>query len=466
MPAASSPALISGPVGRALLRMTGPMTVGLLANMLFNLVDTYFIGKLGQQQLAAMAFTFPLVFFVTGSSMGMSIGVSSVVSRAIGAGATERVRHLTTHSLLLGVVLVLGLLAIGFPLLNPLLRAMGATEALIPLIREYLITWSFGIVFIVTPMLGNSVIRASGDTLVPSLVILLAGGMNVVLDPLFIFGYGPIPAMGLRGAALATVLAYITVCLTMLLLLVFRYRLLSFSLGTCREMLRSWRDVLEIGLPAVLTNQMIPVANGVLTAIIARYGEAAVAAWGVSTRLESLMMSPFFALSTVMAPFVGQNTGAGRMDRIREALRFAGKACVGGSLVIWLAAASAGPHIAGLFSESPETLRWIRLHLWIVPASYGAFAWKLQFTSAFNAQRHPLYSSATFLGRFFLFIIPLAWIGQWRFGLPGLYAGIALGNVCALGLAAALWRRLHGGESDLSDESDGSDNRRSPRLRG
>lgn len=447
----TTPALISGPISRALLRMAGPMTVGLLANMLFNLVDTYFIGKLGQKELAAMAFTFPLVFFVTGSSMGVSIGVSSVVSRAIGAGATERVRHLTTHSLWLGVCLVFGLLAVGYPLLNPILRAMGATEDVIPLIREYLIPWAYGIVFIVTPMLGNSVIRASGDTLVPSLVMLTAGGMNVVLDPLFIFGYGPVPAMGLQGAALATVLAYITVCLVMGMLLIFRYKLLSFTLGSFREMLDSWKEVLEIALPAVLTNQMIPVANGVLTAMIARHGEAAVAAWGVGTRLESLMMSPFFALSIVMAPFVGQNTGANRADRIREALRFAGKACVGGSLIIWLAVASAGPTIAGLFSENPETTRWIQLHLWIVPASYGAFAWKLQYTSAFNAQRHPLYSSATFLGRFFLFIIPLAGFGQWKYGLPGLFAGIAAGNVCALGLAAGLWRRLHRGESDPSD---------------
>jgi putative MATE family efflux protein len=407
------------------------------------LVDTYFIGKIGEQELTAMAFTFPLVFFVTGSSMGMSIGVSSVVSRAIGSGSGERVRLLTSHSLLLGIFMVIGLLSIGFPLLNPILRAMGATDDLLPLIRSYMLPWGCGIVFLVTPMIGNSVIRSTGDTLIPSMVMLIAGFINVILDPIFIFGWGPVPAMALRGAALATVTAYVVVSLVMGCLLRFKYKLLVFKLGSLRSVWASWKEVLEIGFPAVLTNQMIPVANGILTAMVTGYGDTATAAWGVSTRLESLMMAPFFALSTVMAPFVGQNTGAGRNDRVREAIKFGGKFCLIGSLFIWLSTASAGPVISGLFTQNPETMRLIQLHLWIVPISYGFFAWQLQFTSAFNAQKHPLYSTATFLGRFFVFMIPLAWFGQRHFGLPGFYTGIAVSNVGALFLAAALWKWLH-----------------------
>ncbi|MDF3129673.1 MATE family efflux transporter [Kiritimatiellaeota bacterium B1221] len=443
MSKAGTPSLTTGPVGSELLRMTGPMTVGLLANMLFNLVDTYFIGKLGQQELAAMAFTFPLVFFVTGSSMGMSIGVSSVVSRAIGAGEGERVRMLTSHSLLLGLVVVISLLSVGYPLLNPILLAMGATRDLLPLIRSYMLPWGCGIAFIVIPMLGNSVIRASGNTMIPSMVMLIAGFINVILDPLFIFGWGPIPAMGLQGAALATIIAYLVICVVMFSLLRFKYKLLVFKLGSLRAVWTSWKEVMVIACPATVTNQMIPVANGVLTAIVSRNGEAAVAAWGVSTRIESLMMSPFFALSTVMAPFVGQNSGADRPDRIREAICFTGKFCFAGSLLIWLTVAGFGQQIAGMFTVNPESLRLIQQHLWIVPASYGFFAWKLQFTSAFNALRHPFYSSVTFLGRFFILMIPLACAGQYYYGLPGFYAGIALSNVGALFLAMGLWKWLH-----------------------
>ncbi len=446
----SPPSLTSGPIGSALMRMTGPMTIGLLANMLFNLVDTFFISMLGESELAAMAYTYPLVFFVTGSSMGMSIGVSSVVSRALGAGKPEEVRRLTTHSLLLGISVVLLLLAVGYPLLNPVLRAMGASEELIPLTRSYMIPWGLGIVFIVTPMLGNSVIRATGDTRVPSLVMILAGGLNAVLDPLLIFGWGPFPSLGIQGAALATVAAYITVCFTMLVLLICKYKLLHLHSVKLTRMLASWREVLGVALPAIFTNQMIPVANGFLTAMITQQGKAAVAAWAVSIRLEPLMMSPFFALSTVMAPFVGQNDGAGYEDRIREGLRFCGKVCMGGGMAVWLLGVALSPWIAPIFSDEPEVQELIRLHLLIVPFGYGAFAWKLQFTSAFNARKKPFYSSATFLGRFFLLILPFAWAGEQLAGLTGLYVGISLGNIGSLGLAGGLWILMKRRERTLS----------------
>ena len=434
------PDLTTDPIGRSLLRMTGPMTVGMLANMFFNLVDTYFVGKLGQHELAAMAFTFPLVFFVTGTSMGLSIGVSSIVSRAIGSGNSERVQRLTTHSLLLGVVIVCALL-LGFsPVLNPVLRAMGATEEMIPLVRDYMMPWAYGVGFMVIPMLGNSVIRATGDTMIPSMIMLMVGGLNVLLDPVLIFGFGNIPAMGLAGAAWATVISYVVVFVVMMILLRVKYKLLIFRVGSVKDMMHSWKELLRIGIPAAFTNQLIPVANGVLTAMVAVYGEATVAAWGVSTRIESLMMSPFFALSTVMASFVGQNTGAGRHDRIEEALRFCGKFCMGGTLVIWFVCAMLSEGIASLFSTYTEVRFLVELHLWIVPLTFGTFAWKLQYTASFNAQGHPFYSSAAFLARFFLLRIPLAWLGAKLDDMTGLYWGLALSNVIALFFTIALWR--------------------------
>ncbi len=424
-------ALVEGPVGLSLLRMAGPMTLGLFMNMLFNLVDTYFIGLLGHRELTAMGFTFPLVFFVTGSAMGMGIGVASCVSRAIGRGETERVKRLVTDSILLALLLVGLLVGAGLWGMDRVFLAMGAEEELLPLIRAYMVPLLSGIAFLVVPMVGNNAIRATGDTLRPMVIMLFAGVTNALLDPLFIFGWGPVPAMGVRGAALATVGAYALAFLAMLFLLGARYRLLTFRLGSLAAVLGSWKEVLVVALPAMLTNQMIPVANGVLTALVARHGGEAVAGWGVGIRLESLMMAPFFAMSVVMGPFVGQNHGARKAGRIREALRFTGFYCLGLALLIWAAAAAAAPFIAARFSDNPHTLRVIQLYLWIVPASYGVFGWKLQFTSAFNARRMPLHSSAVFLLRFFAFIIPLAHAGNAFLGLPGLFAGIALGNLLA-----------------------------------
>jgi putative MATE family efflux protein len=302
-----------------------------------------------------------------------------------------------------------------------------------------MVPWFCGVVFLV-PMVGNSAIRATGDTLTPSLIMLTAGGLNVLLDSLLIFGLGPFPRLELRGAALATILSYFVVFVSSTCLLRFRYRMLSFHRVAFRELFQSWRDVMHIALPAIGTNQMVPVANGLLTAWVARHGDAAVAAWGVGTRLESLMMSPSFALSTAMAPFAGQNFGALRPDRVMEALRFAARYCLGIGATVWLVCACGGSFIASRFSEEPQTLALIQQYLWIVPCSHGAFGLMLQITSTFNAHRRPGESAMVFASRFFLFVLPLAWVGNQFYGHKGLFAGVAAGNVLACLLALGLLR--------------------------
>lgn len=419
--------------------MTLPMTLGHFANMLFNMVDTLYISHLGQSELAAMAFTFPMVFFVIGTAMGMGMGVSAVASRALGEGNHERVSRLTLDSILLTALLVVGLICLGLIFMNPIFRRMGATPEQLPLIRQYMVPWFFGSFFFVIPMIGNSVIRATGDTLRPSMIMLLAGFVNVILDPLLIFGIGPFPRLELAGAAIATGCSYLAVAIASMCMLRFRFRMLHFRFEGWHATLQSWKDVLEIAIPAMGANQMIPVANGVLTGIVAKHGEAATAAWSVVTRLEALMMSPCFMLSNVMAPFVGQNFGAGNWDRISEALRFSAKFCFSLCLAIWITVALAGPWIGARFSDHPETLHWIVTYLWIVPFSYGAFGLMLQFTAAFNARRHPVKSTLVFLCRFFLLLIPLAWWGQHVDGLRGMFTGMAAGNFLAAPLAALWW---------------------------
>lgn len=434
--------LTQGPIASTLLRMTGPMIGAIMANMLFNLVDTFFVGQLGPRPLTAMSFTFPMVFFVTGTAMGMGIGVSSVVSRAIGEGATDKVKRLTTHSLILALTLVVCLVVLGLCLMDHAFLKMGAAPDLIPLIRTYMVPWFCGVVFLVVPMVGNSAIRATGDTLTPSMLMLLAGLLNVILDPLLIFGIGPFPRMELAGAALATVLSYVVIFAASTLLLHTRYQMLLWERPRISELMLSWRETLFVALPAIATNQMVPIANGVLTRIVSNYGEPAVAAWGVGTRIESLMMSLCFALSTAMAPFTGQNFGAKRCDRVRKAMRFAAIYCFGINIVLWPLIAYNGPLIGQLFSDDPMTCSLIQRFLWIVPISYGAFGMMLQITATFNSNRHPVQSFSVFTSRLFLFAIPFAYLGSHYGELPGMFMGIAAANVAGFLIADQLMRRM------------------------
>lgn len=433
--------LTEGAVGPRLVRLAIPMAWGILTNMLFNLVDTFYVGRLGPQPLAAIGFTFPVVFMISGTAMGMGIGISAAVSRAIGAGDHDRALGYATRGIVLVVLMALALAGLGVLLHDRIFALLGAGPEVLPLIRSYMIPWFCGAVLLVIPMSGNSAIRATGDAFTPSLIMVLAGCVNVVLDPLLIFGIGPFPRLEIAGAALATVFSYAIACTASCWVLARRERLFRFAILRAPGLLASWQAILFVGLPAVGTNLLVPVSNGILTRIMAGYGHEAVAAFGVGTRIEALLMVAGFALSTVMAPFVGQNDGGGRRDRIREALGFALRFCFGISGVLWLGMlALAGP-IAGLFSAEPEIVRIAALYIMLVPVSYGGFGFMLQAASAFNGTNRPKFAVILFVSRLAVFTVPLALLGSTVAGIPGVFAAMIAGNFGAGLLAWRLARR-------------------------
>ncbi len=434
--------LVEGPPGPTLFRMAVPMFWGMLAVTTFNMVDTFYIGRLGTAPLAAMGFTFPVVFVIQCVLMGMSVGTSAILSRAIGEGDPARVRRLATDSLLLSVILVAALAAVGGMVVDPVFRLLGATPDIITLIRPYIQVWFAGVWLLVIPMVGNSIIRATGDAFTPSMIMITAGVANIILDPLLIFGIGPFPRLGLRGAAIASVLSWALACGVGGWMLTRRLHLLDLSWPRPALVLQSWRRLASLGFPAVATNLLMPISAGVLTRLVASYGPEAVAAFGVGTRLETLAMSGGFALSTVLAPFIGQNYGAGRLERVREGLGVAMRyALWWGGAVCLLFAVCARP-LAGLFSVNPEVVRLTALYLWIIPVTYGMYGISAQVTALFNATHHPLRSASIFVLRLFVFWVPLAHLGAWSAGLPGVFAGLALGNVLTALVALGMQRRF------------------------
>ncbi len=223
-----------------------------MAIILFNFVDTIFVGRLGTKHLAAMSFTFPVVFTIQSLALGLSVGTTSVISRAIGAGDHEDVRRLTTHALVLSVSLVTILALTGLFTIDPLFTLLGATPEILPLIRQYMVPWYFGVGFVVVPMVGNGAIRATGDTKTPSYVMMVAGLANVILDPLLIFGIGPFPRMELQGAAIATVIARALTFIAAIWVLRYREKILEFTVHGMAVILDSWKRILHIGILILL----------------------------------------------------------------------------------------------------------------------------------------------------------------------------------------------------------------------
>lgn len=433
-----APRLTTGSVLRHLVGMSAPMAWGILAVISFNVADAYFVGQLGTQPLAALSFTFPVVMTVMSLALGLGIGVASVLSRTLGSQGGEEVRRLTTDSLVLAFLIVLAFVALGLATIEPLFTALGADAATRALIADYMVIWYLGMPFLVVPMVGNNVIRASGDARAPSLIMTVAALLNIVLDPLFIFGAGPVPAMGIRGAAVASVIARATTLILALAVLHYRMRLIAWAWPRPAQLAVSARRILYVALPAAATNMVNPIAIAVITALVARFGAPAVAGFGVATRIEAFALIPLLALTAGLGPVVGQNWGADHTARVGRALRGAAIFCVGYGLLIAALLAPAGPLLAGLFDEHPETVATARLYLWIVPVSFTGHGVLICVNAALNAAGRPLAATALMALRTFGLYVPLAWIATLWGSLEGVFAA---GAVAGLVTGAVAWRR-------------------------
>lgn len=427
--------LTEGPVGKTLAQLTWPMVFGLLGMVAFNLVDAFFVGQLGTKELAALSFTFPVVLVIHSLALGLGIGTSAVVSRAIGEGDQQKVKRLTTDSLVLSVLIVAFFVGIGLLTIGPVFRLLGATPELLPLIKSYMRIWYLGMVFVVVPMVGNNVIRATGDTKTPSAIMLTAVGINLILDPLLIFGLGPFPRLELQGAALTTVFARATTLVVAIYVLAHRDRMITLVMKPFKSIVDSWKRILYIGLPAAGTRIIIPLVIGFITRIVSAYGAPAVAAYGVSSRIEYLALAVVWGLASVLVPFVGQNWGAGRFERVKRGVRLSGRFSLAWGFGVFILLAVAAHPIASVFNKNPDVISGIVLYLRIVSLAFGLQGVLILSTSVLNVLNKPLHAAGMILFQMVALYVPLAYLGSALFGLTGVFGALAL--VYALGGTAA-----------------------------
>jgi Na+-driven multidrug efflux pump len=246
--------------------------------------------------------------------------------------------------------------------------------------------------------------------------------------------------MELDGAALAGLLARAIIFLGTLYFMHQRLDMLTFRMPKMPQLRSSWKDILHVGIPAAATNAIIPIALGVITAMLAKYGTDAVAGFGVATRIESLTLVVYYAMSAVIGPFVGQNMSAGASQRILTALRLCTIFCLGSGLAIAVLLAAGSNVIPGLFSDSNEVTSVATLFMWIVPISYGAYGMVMVMNASFNGMGKPMPAVVVSVARMVVIYVPLAFIGDRLFGIAGIFAAYAAANI-VMGLVSYIWAR-------------------------
>ncbi len=435
----SRPSLLDGDVAPHLRRLSIPLVWGLSSLSLFYVVDTFYISRLGTLPLAALGFTIPVVLFNMGIVFGLSVGTTSVLSRAYGQGDIEKFRQLATDSLSLTVALTVAAAIVGLIFMDPIFRMMGASDDIMPLIHRYVSVWYCGFIFFGTMMVGNATFRATGETGFASRMMIMQAVINLVLDPFLIFGWGPLPRLGLTGAAATLVFTYYTTCMTTMYYLIFRKQILSVRVIHA-GIFDSWRRILHVAFPSIISNQISPVSAAVITWLASGFGKEAVAALGVATRIENLSTLVFYAIGAGLSIFTGQNFGAGNYGRIQEATAVASRYCIYWGLVVaaglWIFARD----IPELFDGNTMVVDYAALYLHWVPISYGAMGMMIASNAALNAMGRPLPATFLILLRAVVFYVPLAWVLREYFGFMGIIIALTLTNL-AVGAISYVWNR-------------------------
>jgi Na+-driven multidrug efflux pump len=319
-----------------------------------------------------------------------------------------------------------------------LFRLLGATDALVPLIKDYMGIWYWSAPASAITWTCLSSIRARGNSMLEGKIIALAALLNAILDPLLIFGLLGFPKLGIAGAALATLLASGSVMVGTLIYLHVNLRIFATPFTAMSNVLDSWRQMLQVGFPAMLTNAIVPVSNGVAVAMIAGYGVDAVAGYGVAVRIEPIALIAFYALSAVTSPFMGQNFAAGKLDRLEEARRVIGRFCAAYGLCIAAVLVSLATALTGLFTDTEAIQKVSVEYLRIMAISYGGYGVVMAICAAFNGVGYPIPGLIISTSRAVVVFLPLALLGRSLIGLNGIFVAAAISNIL-IGVFGYLW---------------------------
>ena len=434
------PTLLEGDVGSHLRRLALPLAWGMLAVTSFSVADTFFISRLGTQYLAALGFCLPLLMLFMGLIFGLSVGTTSAVSRVYGEGDMEKVQRLCTDALSLTALLMVICAIVGQFTIDPVFRIIGANPDLMPLVHKYMAIWYCGWPFLGVMMVGNACIRATGDTKFVSRMMSLLAGINIVLDPFLIFGWGPFPEMKLAGAAATHVVANYLTCMISMYVLIFRRKVLKPQLLIHPGLVDSWKRVLHVAVPSIVSNQIAPISAGIITWMAASFGKEAVAALGVSTRIENVATMLLYAMGAATSIFTGQNFGAGNYGRIREVVRTGSRYAIAWGLTIAAILWGLADALPPLFDANPHVARFTALYLSWVPISYGAMGTMVISNAALNGMGRPLPATLLILLKAIIIYIPLAFVLQKYFGFQGILMALMATNF-AVGFISYLWNR-------------------------
>lgn len=322
-----------GSIPRHLLNFSLPLFLGNLLQTLYNTVDTIWVGKfLGRNALAAVSVSFPIIFILISLATGITMATTVLIGQYKGAQDEKMIKKTVDNSLLLLTIASIVVTVVGIVFHKSILRLMNTPPELMDLASGYLNIIFLGLIFSFGYNSLGAVLRGLGDSKTPLRFLFYTTVINIVLDPIFIFGLGPVPKMGINGAALATIISQAISFFLEVRHINNTSRLLNISLKDLKMDLNLTKKIIQIGLPAGLQQTVVALGATVVMSLVNSFGSSTVAAYGAATKIDSFSFMPSMSVGLATSALAAQNIGAGKYDRVSETLKWASLMSIGISI--------------------------------------------------------------------------------------------------------------------------------------
>lgn len=434
-------ALTEGPIVSSLLKLAIPIVIANILQSAYQITDTFWVGRLSTEAVAAISLSFPISFLLMAIGGGLPMAGTVLIAQYKGKGDTDAVNHVAAQTLILIMCISLILTIVGYSLAEPIMKFMGAEATVLPDAVLFLKVTFLGYVFMFGYFVFESLMRGLGEVKIPMMIVLSTVLLNLILDPLFIFGYKSVPAMGVAGAAMAT---FCTQALATLLgfsiLLRGKYGI-KLQLCNLRPDFAFMKKAFFIGFPASIEQSTRALGMTVMTLLTASFGTLVVAAYGIGIRMIILVIIPALGLSLATSTFVGQNMGAGKVDRAQKGtiiggtMGFAALTLMG--IVMFLIAR---PMALFFVPEGGEAIDLSTKFIQTIALSFGLISIQMIINGTFRGAGLTSRAMVLTLIAQWVFQFPIAYIlsKHTSLGYEGIWWSFPITNVLAATIAV-LW---------------------------
>ena len=399
---------------------------------LYNIIDTFWVARLGHKAIAALTTVLPYHVLLIAIAVGTGIGISALTSRRFGEKNTEAINHIAGQIFPISGVFgsIFLTVAVFFP--HTILNILGATPDIMDYATQYLVIISFGSPILVFSIAANSLLRGSGDALRPMIFMITATVTNMILDPFMIFGIGPFPAMGVRGAALATVISYLLGAgLSSYYIIIARKSAYRIKLRHLKPSLPMLYDIYRVGLPSMTIQIMESVIYALFNNALSTFGSLAIAAAGIGIRVIDLAFMPVLGVSGGLLPIVGFNFGARLRNRLWRAVKLASGGLALFMVIVLVPLEIFTPNLIRIFSNDPEMLAIAVPGMHIMLSTLFITGPSILFITTFQGLSKGREALVLSLIRQLVFFVPLLLLLPRILGIYGIWLSWAISEVLA-----------------------------------